>query len=147
MGTWSYEPFGNDYSCDWSRRLLRRKNMSYIESTLKKVFKVGPDDIEIRTVNNAVGAIEVIAKMLGQGTQWDAYTEDLDDWIEALSQSPSPKLLRITKLAIEYILQGNKSVAHTEWLSEENYELWLQTMGQLHKTVTAGLEGDRHGLC
>lgn len=147
MGTWSYEPFGNDYSCDWTYRLIRRKNMSLIESTLKKVFKVGPDDIDPRFINNAVGAIEVLAKMLGQGTQCDAYTEDLDEWVKAMNQAPSPKLLRIAKHVIEYILQAKELYVHTSWIEKENYVLWLETMCQLHKTVTARLEGDCHGLC
>jgi len=70
MGTWSHEPFGNDDACDWSYELFDSNDLSSVEAALNSVLN-GDDYLEASTASNAVAAVEVIAKLLGKGTQTD----------------------------------------------------------------------------
>lgn len=77
MGAWSHESFGNDTAADWAYGLSECKDMAYIESALDAVLSEN-DYLDSDIGSEAVAAIEVIAKMLGKGTQADAYTESAD---------------------------------------------------------------------
>ncbi|HXA46345.1 MAG TPA: DUF4259 domain-containing protein, partial [Burkholderiaceae bacterium] len=65
MGTWSHEPFGNDTANDWAYGLEETKDMSFIESALDRVIEQSGDYLEAPEAEEAIAAIEVIAKLLG----------------------------------------------------------------------------------
>ena len=68
MGAWSHEPFGNDEANDWAYELEETEDLSHVEAALDTVLKTA-GYLEASEASCGVAAVEVIAKILGRGTQ------------------------------------------------------------------------------
>jgi hypothetical protein len=123
MGTWSHESFGNDTACDWAYELEGITDLSVIESTIDRVLESEDEYLEAPDAEEAIAAIEVIAKLLGNGTQSDSYTERADAWVKENNLRPSAELIQKAKNALSKILSENSELAELweeseEWKSE-----------------------------
>jgi hypothetical protein len=134
MGTWSHEPFGNDDACDWSYELLDSNDLSPVEAALNSVLN-GDDYLEASTASNAVAAVEVIAKLLGKGTQTDTYTENVDKWVADVHIRPTPALIEKAKKALARILGDNSELK--ELWQESGATEWEASMNSLQAVVSA----------
>jgi hypothetical protein len=126
MGAWSHEPFGNDTACDWSYDLLEKKNLSPVEQAIDAVLEEA-DYLDADASSEALAAIEVLAKLLGRGTQTDSYTEDIDAWVSSAGVKPAAVLLQKAQQAIDKIL-GPESELKELWDEGEDGELWRASM-------------------
>lgn len=133
MGAWSHEPFGNDTACDWAYELEEASDFSPIEQALDRVLDDGSEYIDAPEAEEAIAAIEVIAKLLGVGTQSDSYTERVDAWVQKINQRPSAELIQKAKNAISIILSENSELAE---LWEED-EQWAQGISGLLAAISA----------
>ena len=134
MGAWSHEPFGNDDACDWAFGLDEAKDLRLIESALDNVL--GSEGyLEAPQAAEAVGAVEVIAKLLGRGTQSDAYTEDVDKWVKTIGLKPSPALLEKASRTLDRILSDNSELR--ELWQEEGTSDWENSIANLRKAISA----------
>lgn len=136
MGAWSHEPFGNDTACDWSYGLLKSEDLSTVESALDAVIGSADEYLEADQASEAIAAIEVLAKLLGKGTQSDAYTEDVDQWVKDHSQSPSTTLLQKARQAIKRI-QSPESELLELWNEGEDADAWNASLQQLLAATSA----------
>lgn len=136
MGAWSHEPFGNDTANDWAYDLEGAKDLSRIEAALDAVLKQGSACLEAPTAEEAVGAIEVIAHLLGRGTQSDAYTEKVEVWVKGAKQKPSAALLQKAQKVIARILAEESELSEL-WQESEESEQWLSSMSQLEAAIRA----------
>lgn len=127
MGAWSHEPFGNDTACDWAYELDDATDLSIIESAIDAVLDEELDYIDASDAEEAIAAIEVLAKLLGHGTQTDSYTERADEWVQQVKILPHPELIQKAKTAIGVIL-SEKSELVELW---EDNEDWQTSMAQL----------------
>lgn len=130
MGAWSHEPFGNDTACDWSYGLLETNDLSSIEDTLGAVAEVGDDYLEADLASEALAAIEVLAKLLGRGTQTDSYTEEIDEWVKKNPLKPSAALLAKAQQAIRRI-QSQDSELLELWEEAGDANAWKESLQQL----------------
>ena len=130
MGAWSHEPFGNDTANDWAYDLEETKDMSHIEAALDRVLEQGSDYLEAPNAEEAVGAIEVLAKLLGRGTQSDTYTEKVDVWVKSIAQKPSPALLQKARKVIERVLAEDSELLEL-WQDSEDFKEWQESMAKL----------------
>jgi hypothetical protein len=119
MGTWSHESFGNDTACDWAYELEGITDLSVIESTIDRVLESEDEYLEAPDAEEAIAAIEVIAKLLGNGTQSDSYTERADAWVKENNLRPSAELIQKARNAISKILSENSELAELWEESEE----------------------------
>ena len=134
MGTWSHEPFGNDTAGDWSDGLTDCKDVSYIEAALDAVLNEA-DYLDSDIGAEAVAAIEVIAKMLGKGTQADAYTESADIWVAAMTVAPSSDLLAKAVRAIDRITGDNSELSEL-WSDGDDSDGWSATLATLREVMS-----------
>jgi hypothetical protein len=130
MGAWSHEPFGNDTACDWSYQLLEGEDLSTIESALDAVLNADPDYLDADQASEALGAVEVLAKLLGKGTQSDAYTEDIDQWVKDHPHRPDGALLGKARKAIERIQSPGSELLEL-WEESEDTGAWKASLQQL----------------
>jgi len=133
MGAWSHTPFGNDTANDWAYGLEEVDDLSVIESAIDAVLQNGEEYLEAPEAEEAVAAIEVIAKLLGKGTQFDTYTEKVDEWVKRVGKIPSPELLQKAREAISRILSADSELAEL-W---EDSEEWRISMQNLNSAVCA----------
>lgn len=132
MGAWSHEPFGNDTACDWAYELDDATDLSIIESAIDAVLDEELDYIDASDAEEAIAAIEVLAKLLGQGTQTDSYTERADEWVQQVKLLPHPELIQKAKTAIEVIL-SEKSELVELWGDNEDWQISMaQLMAAIH---------------
>jgi hypothetical protein len=136
MGAWSHEPFGNDTASDWAYGLEEAKDLSYIESALDKALECGSEYLEAPEAEEALAAIEVIAKLLGKGTQSDEYTEDVDAWVSSIKLKPQPALLKKAQQVIDRILADESELLEL-WQESESSEAWRASLMQLRAAISA----------
>ena len=136
MGAWSHEPFGNDTANDWAYDLEKTRDLSHIEAALDKVLKNGATYLEASDAEEAIGAIEVLAKLLGRGTQSDAYTEKVDAWVKSIKQKPSAALLQKAQQVIARILEKDSELLEL-WQDSDESKKWRALMAQLLAAVSA----------
>ena len=135
MGAWSHEAFGNDTAGDWAYGLADCKDMSYIEGAIDAVL--GENDyLDSDVGSEAVAAIEVLAKMLGQGTQADAYTETADIWVAAMATVPSAQLREKAVRAIDRITADESELAEL-WSDSDDSDGWTATLAKIRKIMPA----------
>jgi hypothetical protein len=134
MGAWSHEPFGNDDANDWAYELEEADDLSYVEATLDAVLEAG-GYVEAPEASCAVAAVEVLAKLLGKGTQSDAYTEKVDDWVKKVRAKPSSPLLEKARLALARV-RGEESELKELWHEGDAAE-WEASLDALQAAVSA----------
>lgn len=134
MGAWSHEPFGNDDAGDWAYELEGAKDLSPVETALDAVLETD-GYLEAPVASCAVAAVEVLAKLLGRGTQTDTYTEAVDAWVTTVRATPSAALLQKAKKTLARIL-GNDSELKELW-QESGTGDWEASLKALQAAVGA----------
>ena len=109
--------------------------MAYIEAALDAVLSEN-DYLDSDIGSEAVAAIEVIAKMLGKGTQADAYTESADIWVAAMKEAPSADLRAKAVRAIDRIT-GDESELAELWSDSDDTDGWSATLATLREVMAA----------
>lgn len=136
MGAWSHEPFGNDTAADWAYGLEDATDLSYIEAALDTALESGDEYLEADEASEAVAAIEVLAKLLGKGSQSDTYTEEVDAWVAAAPAKPQPALLQKAQQVIDRIL-AEESELKELWQESDHFEAWQSLLSKLRIAVSA----------
>lgn len=136
MGAWSHEPFGNDTACDWICSLLETNDLSFIEEALDAVAEVGEDCLEADMASEAIAAIEVLAKLLGRGTQADSYTRDVDEWVKKHSLKPGAALLTKAQQVLKRIQSPDSELLEL-WDEGEDTGAWKESLQQLASAISA----------
>ncbi|MDR7152653.1 NAD-dependent SIR2 family protein deacetylase [Hydrogenophaga palleronii] len=134
MGTWSHEPFGNDDANDWAYDLEEVQDLSLVEQALDQALDA-EEYLEAPEGSNAVAAVEVLAKLLGQGTQSDAYTEKVDEWVKSAGVKPSTELLEKAKRALVRVA-GENSELQELW-AEAGSDEWIASIKALQVAISA----------
>lgn len=134
MGAWSHEPFGNDDALDWACGLEGADDLSLVEEAIERALDAD-EYLEAPEASEAVAAVEVLAKLLGRGTQADSYTEQVDEWVKSVSVKPSAALLDKANRALERIL-GENSELRELWEGSGAQE-WLNSIAALQRAISA----------
>jgi hypothetical protein len=133
MGAWSHEPFGNDEANDWAYELEEMSDLSHVEAALDAVLE-NDGYLEAQEASCAVAAVEVIAKLLGKGTQSDAYTEKVDEWVKKVGAKPPRLLLEKAQNVLQRIL-GVDSELKELWREDDASE-WEASIKSLHAAIS-----------
>ncbi|HWL10256.1 MAG TPA: DUF4259 domain-containing protein [Planctomicrobium sp.] len=132
MGAWGYLPFDNDTTNDWAYGLEEVADLSLVESAFDELEAVGAEYLDQDIACNAIGACEVLARLLGRPGYTNAYTEKVDEWVANHQLNPSPRLLKRADTAIDRIL-GEDSELQELWYEGEGNEgdLWKGALEDL----------------
>lgn len=134
MGAWSHEPFGNDDANDWAYDLEGVSDLSLVETALDQALET-EGYLEAPEGSNAVAAVEVLAKLLGRGTQADSYTEKIDEWVKSVCVQPSPELLEKAKQVLARVV-GEDSELKALW-DESGSSEWTESIAALRRAISA----------
>jgi hypothetical protein len=91
------------------------------------------DYLEAPEASEAVAAVEVLAKLLGKGTQSDSYTEKVDEWVNSVSLIPDSALLTKARLALDRVLSENSELREL-WEETESTE-WQDSIRALQIAI------------
>lgn len=133
MGAWSHEPFGNDTACDWVYGLEESTGFGYIEEALDRVLECGDDYLEAPDSEEAIAAVEVIAKLLGKGTQEN---DAVDAWVDANRAEVSAALLQKAQQVLDRIVSEGSELLEL-WQESGEDNAWLPSMEKLRAAVSS----------
>jgi hypothetical protein len=134
MGTWSTDSFGNDTACDWSYELEETKDLELIRATVQNALQVGEDYLEAPTAEEAIAAIEVIARLKGSWGERNSYTEAADKWVKAHAQRVPPELVSAAIETLDRILTPPSELLEL-WQDSEEFEAWKSAVADLKERV------------
>ncbi|WP_139851649.1 DUF4259 domain-containing protein [Acinetobacter pullicarnis] len=138
MGAWSHEPFGNDTACDWKSELEGSTDYEVIEQAFDQMIEDDDEYLDADYGSVVHAAAEVLAKVLGQGTQNESYPEGIDEWIATLTSKPSAALLQKAVVALDRLLSEESELNELWEESGEDYPLWKENIATLKEILIAG---------
>lgn len=110
MGAWGHRAFDDDTTNDWAYGLESTDDLSLVEAAFQEFESVGSDYLEQDVAARALGACEVLARLVGRPGYTNAYTEKVDQWVAANSINPPPALLTRASAAIDRILASDSEL-------------------------------------
>lgn len=136
MGAWGHLPFDNDTTNDWAYDLEDVDDLSLVQSAFEELEAVGAEYLDQDIACNALGACEVLARLLGQPGYTNAYTQKVDDWVAAHRIKPPPPLLARASAAIDRIL-GSDSELRELWEEGGKPGAWRAAVEDLRARLQA----------
>jgi hypothetical protein len=136
MGAWGYLPFDDDATNDWAYGLDDVADLSLVEAAFDEIEAIGADYLETDIASHALGACEVLARLLGHPAYTNAYTEKVDQWVARHKLTPSPALLKRASAAIDRIL-GSDSELRQLWEESDDGDSWRRAIEELRVRVRA----------
>jgi hypothetical protein len=127
MGTWSKDSFGNDTACDWACELEDTSDLRLVRKAIQKVAKYGDEFLEAPDAEEAIAAVEVVARLKGNFGEQDAYTETTDNWVKAHPQEPTPDLVTLAVEALDRILRPQSELMEL-WRESDEFEAWKSSV-------------------
>ncbi len=136
MGAWGTGVFDNDTACDWAYELEAQGDLALIERTLDTVLAAGDEYLDASDAEEALAAIEAIARLQGHWGVRNSYTANMDAWVEQVKFQPSEMLLKKAHAAIDRIL-GEDSELLELWGDSDSLNEWKRTIEDLRSRVQA----------
>ncbi len=136
MGAWGHLPFDNDTTNDWAYGLEGVDDLSLVQAAFDELEEVGTDYLDQDIACNALGACEVLARLLGRPGYTNAFTEKVDQWVAAHEIRPPSALLKRAYAAIDRIL-GSESELRELWEEGDEAGAWRAAIEDLRARVRA----------
>ena len=136
MGTWDIDAFGNDTACDWGYSLEGTKDLSIVEETIDKILAAGDEYLDVTEAEEALAAVEVVARLQGNWGYRNAYTEAADSWVEQNQLTPPVTLLRKANQAVERV-QSSPSEILDLWEENEMLDEWKESLLDLKSRINS----------
>lgn len=136
MGAWSHESFGNDDACDFAATISEADDLSAVDAILDAVIEMGDGYLEAPEASQAIAAAEVIARLHGNWGLRDAYSVDVDAWVERTEIVPTKELTLKAKKAVKRITTEPSELLEL-WQEGDESEKWIDAMQDLERRLTA----------
>ena len=133
MGAWSEDTFGNDTACDWIGTFLDEPGLPTVKSSLAAVLNAD-DYLDSDEACDCLAACEVVARLQGKWGLRDAYSADLDTWVESNPTDVPDAVKADAEAAIERIL-GPDSELQELWDEGGRNEEWHKAIDDLRGRI------------
>jgi Domain of unknown function (DUF4259) len=133
MGAWAEDTFGNDTSCDWVGTFLETPGLNIVREAVNSVLEAS-DYLDSDESCDCLAACEVLARLQEKWGLKNAYSEELDAWIEANPMVVPDDLKIAADLAIGRIL-GTDSELPELWDEGGHNVTWHDAINDLRKRV------------
>lgn len=90
--------------------------------------------LDASVAEEAVAAAEVLAQLLGRGTQSDSYTTKVEAWTKTVTVRPGPELINKARKALERIL-SDESELRELWQESEQASEWEDSIRALQTAL------------
>ena len=133
MGAWAEDTFGNDTACDWIGAFLDEPGLGMVRKTIDTVL-ASDDYLDSDEACDCLAACEVVARLQGKWGLRNAYSEDLDKWVEANPTSVPDDLKNAADLAIGKILAPDSELLEL-WDEDGRNDEWHNAVDDLRERV------------
>ncbi len=137
MGTWSHEPFGNDQACDWASELEESTGFGVIDQAFDQIIADKNEaiiDADFGSV--AYAAAEVVAQILGEGTQDLDFLDGVTQWIDQLSSRAPNALIQKAIITLDILVQENSELDEL-WKESDDYDDWQKNIDELKELLSS----------
>ena len=135
MGAWGANTFDNDTACDWVYGLQGVNDLNFVRETLERVLAVGEDYLDADDGCEGLAACEVIARLRGNYGVRNAYTEEVDKWVEHQDSLPADELVGSALAVIDRVLAAPSELL--ELWEEADATEWRRAVEGLRKRIVA----------
>ncbi|KIM07204.1 MAG: hypothetical protein KU38_10745 [Sulfurovum sp. FS08-3] len=132
MGTWGAGNFDNDTALDWVFELEASDDLSLVEQTIDNLLQ--EEYIESYQAEEALVAIEVLARLQGSFGENEEYAEDVNNWVKQHPQEVPQILKEKAKKALKIILSDNSELKEL-WSETQDYKAWEKEVLELNDRV------------
>ncbi|MFC0170192.1 DUF4259 domain-containing protein [Pseudoduganella danionis] len=138
MGTWAVDAFGNDYAQDWAEDLAQVSNLDAVENTLDVALQSDAGGLEAPYAIEALVAIEVLARLQGNGGEQTEDSAAVDAWVAArkLKAKPRADLAQKALLVLDKVV-APESELRALWEDSEYYAEWTASIADLRMRLQA----------
>lgn len=136
MGTWAVDAFGNDTACDWVYGLDEAEDLAPVEAALEAIIANGNEYLDASLAEEALVAIEVIARLQGNWGERSAYSEGVDDWVEKVKLVPSDELAQKALQVLDRIVAEDSEMKEL-WEDSDEYDAWVAAIEELRERIKA----------
>ena len=133
MGAWAEDTFGNDTACDWLGGFLENPGLPAVKSAIQAVLE-SDDYVDSDEACDCLAACEVIARLQGKWGLRNAYSDELDQWIQANPTAVPADLKIAADAAIERIL-GSESELPELWDEGGRNDVWHNAIDDLRVRI------------
>ena len=133
MGAWAEDTFGNDTACDWVGTFLDDPGLPAVNSAIEAVLETD-DYLDSDEACKCLAACEVIARLQGKWGRRNAYSEELDKWIEANPTAIPDDLKTAADSAIERLLGADSELPEL-WDDGGRNDDWHQAIDDLRERI------------
>jgi len=131
MGTWGHNAFDNDTANDWKYGLEEVDDLSLVEETIAAALgDIDAEYLDADIACEALAACEVIARLRGNAGYRDSYTEDVDAWVKAHPQAPSPALVADALKLLDHVIKPGNELREL-WEESGEVDDWAATVRDL----------------
>ena len=134
MGAWGHGVFDNDTACDWAYSLEESNDLSVVDAALDKVLATQTRYLEAGDSEEALAAVEVVARLQGNVGEKNSQTETVDAWVAKHRFDVSPPLARKALATIERILSEPSEILEL-WEENGEVETWKTHVENLKSRV------------
>ena len=120
MGAWGIGNFDNDTALDWVIELEAEEDLILVQQTLDAIDEEYVDATE---AEEALVAIETIARLKGNFGEENSYAEELDNWVKAHPMDIDNILIDKAKKVLRLIF-SEKSELYELWEETDEFEAW-----------------------
>lgn len=129
MGAWAEDAFGNDTACDWAGDFSENPSLDAVKSAINNVIE-SDEYLESDEACEGLVACEIVARLKGNWGEKNAYSEEIDKWVESMSIQPSVELITAAEQAIARILDQDSELQEL-WDEDGKNEKWHSEMNAL----------------
>jgi hypothetical protein len=134
MGTWDIHSFANDAATDWLYSLTECEDLDFIDSTLDVVVEAGEDYLGADPAQEAVAAVEILARLRGKPGLQDETTEDADAWASEHRLRVSKALIAKAQKTLDRILTEPSELMDL-WRESDEFDTWKNAVLDLKQRV------------
>ena len=120
MGAWGIGNFDNDTALDWVMELEGEKDLTLVKQTLDAIDE---EYVDASEAEEALVAIETIARLKGNFGEENSYAEELDNWVKAHPMDIDNILIDKAKKVLRLIF-SEKSELYELWEETDEFEAW-----------------------
>jgi hypothetical protein len=126
MGAWGIGVWENDNALDWAYELEDCNDLSVISRSIELILD--SEEIDSIEADEALAAIDVLARLKHQDFDSDGYDEEISEWIKTHKDLQIPdSLWQQAKQALDKIVSEDSEL-YELWQESDSFEAWKKEM-------------------
>lgn len=134
MGAWGSGILENDTAQDFIAAVLDENDLSTIEEAIARVLRAAGDYLEAPEAEEAIAAVNLIARILGRDAEEPEDGDEVDAWICRCEVEPDDVLVEDARKALERILTDPSELLE-QWQESDDYETWERNVRALQQSL------------